>query len=465
MTDNDAVMDERPAADGSAGGRRGGDFGSDPQSMPRSAIVSAAEEARVWSAIESSADSAHWAAVLELIDQYEFDLDPWRMTPLRVRALIELGWRRRALAQLVKAYDDGYVRGYEMVERLVEWRALALAADFIDGAMSIDLWCGEARALVLAAATRACAVAGAHETPLPYADAIEAHAILRPGQEPSRSGVDRALRGLTAAAADHLARGEAASAVPLLAAAARLAPGDRALLERLADAALRARLPERHLDTLLRIWAVYRDTSALLAAARGVLETSSWAMITEVMAIVATESGAPGLDIEAVGDRYRELAWRKVDEFLRVGDIAAGLDLAVSLSRQFPYAHPQHVLLSRLLRDAKRTLRAQRSGGEALTAALGPLYLELAPGDVDVCRMMARVLVRRRRLNEAREMLGRIVSITPHVASDWAALAMVQLETAEPADCDLSVARAVLIAPDDDLPPALAAVRERIGLA
>jgi hypothetical protein len=421
-----------------------------------------AEEADLWDSIDVLAGQARWGAVLDLIERHEFDLDPWRMTPIRVRALIGLDWHRRALEHLGKAYGDGYVRGDAAVELLVEWRALALAAQFIDGFMSADLWREYARTSVMTVAKRTCAAASMQDAPLEYADAVQAQHTLQPERE-TELAVGRALQVLTASAGERLARDDGATAVRLLSAAARLAPADRTILDSLAEAAHQADLTERYFDTLLCIWRKFRDAPALLAAARGVLETASWATIREVMSIAATEADSLGADIGAIAEQYREQARRKVDEYIRVGDIAAGLELVITVSRQFSISDWPDALLSRLLRAAKRRLRDRRAG-EALIAALGPPYLEISPLDVDICRMLARVRLRQRRLGDARVLLNRVVANSPHVAGDWIALATVQDEMEDVVGRDLSVARALLIYPDVDLPPALAPVREQLGL-
>jgi hypothetical protein len=432
--------------------------------MRRLAGAPGAEEADVWTAVEAFSELGRWAEVLELIEQHEFELDPWRMTPLRLRALIEQGWQRRALEHLGKAYADEYIPAHEAVAVLVQGGALALAAKFITGAMSRDPWQAEARKSLMAIAVRTTAAASLPEAPFQFADAIQARDILMPGHEPVESAVARSLLVLTRDAGKLLASGDPVAATRLLVAAVRLAPSDRALLESLADAAHRANQTERYLDTLLRIWAAHRDASVLLAAARGVLETSSWATISRVMSIAAAEEGFLGLDIGVVVETFREQACRKLDDYIRGGDVAAGLELVIALSQQWSVECPDD-LVSRLLRATKRRLRSQRVGGEALIATVGPLYLELAPGDVDVCRMMARVRVRQRRLAEARELLCRVIAISPHVAGDWVALAVVQHELGELEARDVSIARALVIAPDDELPPALSTVREQVGLA
>jgi hypothetical protein len=52
-----------------------------------------------------------------------------------------------------------------------------------------------------------------------------------------------------------------------------------------------------------------------------------------------------------------------------------------------------------------------------------------------------------------------VVAISPHVADDWVALAAVQNELGDLEARDVSIARAIVIAPDDDLPAALTSVR------
>ena len=434
------------------------------RTIGRLASTSAADEAEVWTAIETCAAEDRWFVVLDLIERHEFNLDPWRMTPMRVKALIELDWRRRALGQLVKGYRDGYVRGDEAVELLAGSGALALAASFIDGYMAGDLWREEARTSVTAAAARICAAERPDEAPLQYADAIQAQDILLPGGEATEGAMHRALRGLVAQAGERLASDDPAGATRFLSAAARLAPSDRLLLDTLADAAGRAGLTDRRIDTLLRIWTTHRDPLVLLEAARGALATSSWTTIFDVMSIAAAEAEPMGLDLGSLAERYGEHACRQIDQLIREGDEASALGLLVSVSEQLSVIEWPRALVARLLRATKRRLRSQPDG-QALAAILGPPYLRLSPMDADICRMVARIRVRQRRFGEALALLERVVTIRPYVAGDWVALAMVQNELGDIEGRDLSVVRALLIAPDEHLPPALAPVRERIGLA
>jgi hypothetical protein len=456
-----------PAVESSAASRSNAwrlDGGGEPylQTLLRLASAPAAKEADIWAAIDALTLLERWSVVLEIIEQHEFDLDPWRMTRLRARALFELGWHRRALDNLVKAYGDGYVRGYEAVELLVDWGALALAAGFIDGHMSGDLWRAEARTSVTSAATRTCTATNAHDAPFQYADAIQARNILSPGQDEIERAMRQTRQVLTAKAGERRANYDPAGAALFLAAAVRLYSADRSLLESLADAAHSANMTERYLDTLLRIWTTHREAPDLLAIARSDLETSSWVTLSEIMAVGATQAGLNELD--AVTDVYRERACHKVDQYIVAGDVASGLELVITVSREFPGIEWPRVLVARLLNATKRWFRTQQVFGDALVASLGPRYLELSPSDLDVCRMMAHVHVRQRRLTEARELLDRLVAIGPHVAGDWISLAMVQTTLGDLEGRDLSVARALLIDPDVHLPRELAPIREHLGL-
>jgi Flp pilus assembly protein TadD len=423
-----------------------------------------AEEEDVWHAIEAFAGSGNWSVVLEIIEQREFDLEPWRMTALRVRALVELGWRRRALDQLVKAYTNEYIRLRDAVDLLVEHGALSLAALFVDRSNTDDPWRAVAHSSLMATVTRICALASVQEAPLQYADAIEAKNILLPGQSDTELALSCTLKALTERAAELLENGDPSGATRLLVAAVRLAPSDGRLLASLADASHRANLMERYFDTMLRIWKTSRDVSTLLATARGVLETSSWTMIANVMAIVAEEAESRGLEVGTVAVGFRDQARLRIDEYIRCGDVAAGLELAIRLSRGFPGAEWPEGFIPRLLRATKRRLRGQQAG-DALSCFIGPLYLELAPLDVDVGRMLAGARMRQGRLVEARDLLDRVVTISPHVAGDWVMLALVQDEMGDIDGRDFSVARAILISPDVDLPKVLAPVREQMRLA
>ena len=234
--------------------RRRGDRDVWLPTLRRLAAATDAEEADIWNALEAFAHLELWKDVLALIEQREFELDPWRLTPLRVRAFIELGWQRRALKELCNAYEDEYLQADEAVDRLVEWGALALAAMFIDACMSGDPWQAEARTLVMEIAARGCSAVSLRKAPLQFADAIQAINILTPGREPIESEIARAFQVLTHGAGDLLASHDPAGATRMLVAAARLVPPDRSLLEALAGAARCASLTDRYLDTLLRLW-------------------------------------------------------------------------------------------------------------------------------------------------------------------------------------------------------------------
>ena len=83
---------------------------------------------------------------------------------------------------------------------------------------------------------------------------------------------------------------------------------------------------------------------------------------------------------------------------------------------------------------------------------------------MDICRIIARVRLRQRRLSEAQELLKRVVTVSPHSAGDWVALATIQMELGDLEGRDLSVIRALLIEPGKPLPPTLSSVREQLGL-
>jgi tetratricopeptide (TPR) repeat protein len=435
------------------------------QAMRRLASAPAAEEADIWDALDAFAAAGRWADVLALIEQHAFDLDPWRMAPPRVTALIALGWHRRAHEQLARAHAHGYIGGRQAVALLIECGALALAARFVDGSMRGDPWQAEARARVVEAVTRLCAAPGEQDASPPYADAVLARAILHPGLKEAQAAVDRTRQTLARSAGALLASGDPAGATRLLVAAARLSPEDRGLLESLAEASRRAGLTERLLDTLLRIWTIHRDASALLAAAHDLLETSSWSTISEVMSVAAAQAKSIGIGIDVVVEKFREQACRKVEYHIRDGDVAAALELLIGLGRQWSIVDWPDTLVSRLLRATKRRLRTPRGGGEAFVATVAPLYLELAPADVDVCRMMARIRMRQRRLVDARTLLGRVVEIDPHVADDWVCLASVHNDLGALAARDVALARALIIAPDETLPPVLSIARAQMLLA
>ena len=344
----------------------------------RSAGAPDAEEADVWKAIEAYAGLQRWSAVLEVIEQHEFELDPWRLTPLWTRALIELGWHRRAFDHLVIAYQHGYIFGHEAVELLIALRAMALAALFVDGPMSGDVWQGRARKSVSELTARLFAEGSAEKAPLAYADALQAQLILLPEKEHLKSTLSHTLQLLTTSAGELLANGDCLGATLLLVAAVRLAPRDSVILNSLANSARRANLTERYLDTLLRIWAVDQDSAALFAAAHGVLQASSWSIIANVIT-VAAESSFLGLDMRSILQVYRDQACRRLDGYIRSGDIASGLQLVITDSRRFPEARWPDPLVTRLLHATKRRFRSKEARQEAFIDFLGPLYLELSP--------------------------------------------------------------------------------------
>nr|MDQ2861602.1 hypothetical protein [Pseudomonadota bacterium] len=202
---------------------------------------------KLWNAIGDLAAAHRWTDVLGILDERVDDLPAGRACLQRVEALLGLDRQADALGRLIAAQAAGHVKPAEVVERLVAWPAMALAAAFVQqGSQETS---GAARETVFAAATRVCAAASLEASPFDYADAILALRILTPGCADLEAAVARAAAFLAERGRAHLAQAEDSEATDTLIRAARLAPADTTVLRLLADAADRAGRAERHLET------------------------------------------------------------------------------------------------------------------------------------------------------------------------------------------------------------------------
>lgn len=414
----------------------------------RIAGAPAASEADLWGCLDAFAGAGRWDTVLSVLEARRFELDPWRWTLLRARGLIELGWRETALEHLIEAHDRGYVRVHLAVDSLASWGALGVAARFVEVALKGKPWEARARSILIIKAAGVCAAAPAQESPLAYADAVLARAILSPESEPVVSDVGRTLAMLKRTAAAVLADGQTGYAIQLLCAAVRLAPTDRGVMEALAETARVGGDEERYLHTLLWLWRRHRDGAALLAAARGAIEAGSWSTILRIIGAAGQEAVEIGVDLTDLLVGFQAQAVARLEQFLADGDVGAGLDLVIGLREQFPIESWPNELIARLLRTAKRGMRGQGMEGDSVSASLGAPYLMLSPGDADVCRMLARVRVRQRRLEEARDLFVAALDVNPHVASDWLALTNVLMQLGETDEGWVCHWRARVLAPD-----------------
>jgi tetratricopeptide (TPR) repeat protein len=432
------------------------------QVLRQIALSQGASEMDLWRAVSVLSDAGLWMEVLAIIDQREFDLDPWRLTPVRLRALIGLDWRERALAHLLKAYADGYIRPNDAINLLIESGALAIAASFVAQALAEDPWQRRAGEKVRGAIEHALSSGSLVDAPTEYVDAMHARELLL--------SLDGADSGELVTARAHLLNearrlfenDDSHSAARLLTAASRIPPVEHSTMMLLAEAARRAGLKERYLDTLMRIWREHHDSDALIATASGVLDTSSWPLIAEVMAVAISEAAELGIDVDAVVQSFRVQACRRLEECIGSGDVGGGLELVTALNAQFPLPEWPADLIARLLRAAKRRIRAQKAGADAVVASLSALYLQIDPADPDVSRLLARVFIRQRRGEEARELLSRALRMNPHVPGDWVALAMAHHELGNLNERAYCTARALIMSPNLTLPAPLAQVRAGI---
>ena len=426
------------------------------------ALSPGASDTDLWRAVSMLFDAGRWTEVLEITDQREFDLDPWRLTPFRLRALIELDWRERALSHLLKAYSDGYIRAKEAIELFREHGALGVAASFVVQALTNDPWRTRAEAMVSAALEHVLSNGSLLDTPTDYADALQAREFLQLRDGTDADVLECARAHLLLEGARLFENDDPHSAARLLTAASRIPPAEHTTMMLLAEAARRAGLKERYLDTLMRIWREHHDTDALIATARGVLDTSSWPLISEVMVAAITEAAVIGVDVDAVVESFRIQACRRLEECIDSGDVGGGLELVTALSGQFPLAQWPADLIARLLRAGKRHLRAQKAGADAMVASLSALYLQIDPADPDVSRLLARVFLRQKRAGEARDLLSRALRINPHVPADWVSLALAHHELGNLNERAYCTARALIMSPNLTLPAPLAQVRAGI---
>ena len=426
------------------------------------ALSSGASDTDLSRAVWVLSDAGRWIEVLEITDQREFDLDPWQFTPFRLRAQIGLDWRERALSYLLKAYGDGYIRAKEAIDLLIENRALGVAASFVVEALTEDPWRMRAEAMVSAALEHVLSNGSLLDNPTDYADALQARGVLQWREGADADALESARTHLLTEGARHLENDDPHSAARLLTAAIRISPVEHRTMMLLAEAARKAGLKERYLDTLMRIWREHHDADALIATARGVLDTSSWPLIAEVMAVAMTEAAEIGVDVDGVVQSFRIQACRRLEECIDSGDVGGGLELVTALGGQFPLPEWPTELIARLLRAGKRHLRAQKVGADAMVASLSALYLQIDPADPDVSRLLARVFLRQKRASEARELLSRVLRISPHVPADWVSLAMAHHELGNLNERAYCTARALIMLPNLTLPAPLAQVRAGI---
>ena len=414
----------------------------------RLAVCPGSSASEVWSAIGELSVAGRWADILQILDARVSTLEAKRARAQRVDALLELDRQRDALAALMTAYGAGDGQPRDMIDHLIARRALAVAADFIQRSCASEPGVADLRAAVASAAR------GVHEgstleaAPLAYADAARALDILLPDEQGPSEAVVRSAAFLIERAQSRLAQGDHRGATDYLIGAGRLAPTDRAVLEMLAEAALRADYRDRYVDTLFRLHSAHPGADTLTAAVKAAIGAGRWGAVGELMSRAPDHALdiAPG--VAEATDGFRRRLHRRLEDFLRRGDCVGGLELVSGVRPWMTTGDWPSELIARLLAAAKRLLRSPRMSTDSeAVSRLSSLYLALDPDDADVRRLMARLHLRHRRFGEAAQILAGVVRADPHLARDWADLALALGESGEPAERDVCMARALVIAP------------------
>ena len=419
--------------------------------------------AATWTLVSELSVAGRWTEVLEILDRRGAELIPKRVASTRVETLLDLGRQRDALACLLAALADGHVQPKDVVDRLIARNALAVGAAFIKQSIADGHSGPNASAPLVAAARRTCNGITLQDSPFDFADAVRALEILLPDHEPLGKAVERSALFLVKRGRSRLIEGDYGAATDDLIRAGRIRPEDRAILELLADAALRAGRAHRHFDTLLRIHRIFADGRSLVAAARAAFSAANWTSMGDL--ISQAEAGVRASSAETI-EQFRLQLRRNLESLLREGHYEAGLAMVTGLKPWLDIADWPGPSIQRLLARTKRHLRGLRAFAD--TAAMNrlcSLYALVDPGDVDVGRLLARLHFRYRRFSEAVEVLTRVMEADPHSARDWLDLALARQELGQPALRDVCVARAIVISPTIVLPKPLEAFRARMFAA
>ncbi|MEP6967062.1 MAG: tetratricopeptide repeat protein [Pseudomonadota bacterium] len=411
-----------------------------------------------WSLVSELSNAGRWGDVLGVLDRRGGDLVPKRrVATTRVEALLELGRQRDALACLITALADGHVQPKDTVDRLIARRALTVAAVFVERAIAEGLSEPSERTPIIHAARRNCSGANLQDSPFDFADGARALEILLPDQESFAKAAERAALFLVKRARAHLAERDYGAATEDLVRAARVRPEDRPILEMLSEAALRAGQSHRLFDTLVRIHNAFGDGRSLAAAVKAAYGAANWraaaALISEAAEDVRSSAGEMIAHLRLQSHETLEL-------LVREGNHEAALAMVAGLRSWLDVGDWPDGSIDRLLAKAKRHLRRLRALTDAATMnRICVLYASIDPADLDVGRLLVRLHIRYRRFNDAADVLTRILEADPHVARDWADLALVRHELGQSGLRDACIARAIVISPAITLPKNLEASR------
>jgi tetratricopeptide (TPR) repeat protein len=426
----------------------------------RAAQCPGTPSAGVWSAIAELAGAQRWEDILRVLDRRADLPAAQRMVLARAEAQLALGRHGQAVSGLLEALARGHAPAKDAADRLVARHALIAAARFVEAAIKGGQLTAAARQPVIAEARRTCEATSLEASPLDYADAVRALEILCPEEEGWSDRVTRAAAFLVERAAGHQARGDFAVAADHLALAARLRPRALDILRPLADAAARAGRVDRHADTLARIHRESGTPGDRQAAADAALAAGHWAVLAALM------TQPPGAQASAAAARLLPALRARLEDLGRRGDREEALAMVAALAPWIaPHAWPP-ALISRLLRAAKRRMRAPRTTADP--AALGRLcaaFLAIEPTDADVGRVMARLHLRHHRFGEAAALFAGALDTDPHVARDWIDLALAHHALGEVERRDACVAHALVITPTIPLPAELVEIGIRMNAA
>ncbi|MGI8840549.1 MAG: hypothetical protein ACR2F8_07200 [Caulobacteraceae bacterium] len=425
------------------------------------ALSPAASGLAAWGAVGDLVAGERWEDILQVLDRRD-DLPAGRRPEItRAEALLALGRQPEALACLLEALAKGGARPKELVDRLLDRKALTAAALFHEGAVEKGHPIAGARAKTISAAKRICAATTLESAPLAHADAARALEILCPSQKWRHRAVTMIAASLVKTARAYLERGEGALAADHLIQADRLRPDDLAILGPLAEAAAKAGRLDRQLETLARIDRLSDTASDRMAAVDGARAAGRWDLVAKFMSQPPVAKGAA--EAAAAATRLVANLAARLETLARDGEVEESLAMVLALVPWIAVSGWPRGAIPRLLGAGKRRLRASRSSADhASMIRLADALLAVDPADAEVGHLAARLDLRFRRFDEAAARLAGVLARDPHGARDWIDLAVACDELGQEGRRDACVARALVIAPTMPLPPPLDVVGTRI---
>ncbi len=376
--------------------------------------------------------------------------EPAGVAPLEPEAerLLALGRERALLDRICRpgVVVDVAATG----QRLLAARSLAAAAAFVQRCPPGLAGVSGLRVTLQEAAGRALksvpGSAASVDAVVAWSDAALALHRLQPDSVERARAVDEAARRLLALAARPPRRGRSASAATALTWAARLRPGDRAVLVRLAEAAGQADDAWLRDDTLARLANLDADFETLAGMVEGALANEQWEALCVLLDRIDRNSTG-GAAIQRLLKRRRPDLRARLSRAAAEGDWPAGLGLAGALAGWIAVSEWPAEEVAALLAPAHRRLRDPRSLADPAVWPAPDFILRMAPDDLDAARLAGRNRLRQRRLREAVQLYAAVVAIDPHAARDWIDLASAHDRLGEGPERDACLARATAIDP------------------